>query len=165
MPDRSYTTFTNITSAYVSHCVISVERNYMARFRLLSNAMIQHNTRVIILRSLFWAGIIVLAVVSVVPRDVLPPLGFNMWDKFQHILAYAILSFFGGMAYPGKKCFIVIFLGLVVLGGVLEVIQSFVPNREARIADTVANTIGAVTGLFITQYLRNSRVPGDGGTR
>ena len=51
----------------------------MARFRLLSNALVTPSTGAIILRSLFWSGILVLVVVSVIPRDYLPPPGFDTY--------------------------------------------------------------------------------------
>jgi VanZ family protein len=107
----------------------------------------------IILQSLFWSGILVLIVVSVIPRDYLPPPGFDMWDKLQHVLAYTILSVLGGQAYPGKKYLASIFFGLIILGGSLEVIQSIVPNREASFGDEVANTIGVGIGLVIVRGL------------
>jgi VanZ family protein len=114
--------------------------------------MITPGTRATTLRLLFWAGIIALAVVSVIPREYLMPPGFNTWDKLQHVLAYSILSVLGGLAYPGKKYLAAIFFGLVILGSGLELIQSIVPNREASFWDGVANTIGAGTGIFIALF-------------
>ncbi len=104
--------------------------------------------RVTLLRSLFWAGVVAVSVVSVTPRDHLPPIGLDVWDKLQHVLAYAVLSGLGGHVYPARKSLVALFLGLVALGGVLEVIQFFLPNREAEIGDAVANAVGAGIGLL-----------------
>lgn len=100
---------------------------------------------------MFWVGIVTLIIVSVTPRDLLTPLGINIWDKLQHVLAYTILSGLGVMAYSGKKYLAVIFIGLVILGGVLEIIQSVIPGREASFEDAIANAVGAGIGLLFYQ--------------
>ena len=109
-----------------------------------------------ILRLLFWAGVIGLSVVSVTPGEFLPHLGFNIWDKLQHVLAYAGVSVLGGLAYPAKKNIAAIFLGLVALGAALEVIQSFVPNRVPGFGDAIANAVGTGIGLFVERLVRLS---------
>ncbi len=103
--------------------------------------------RVTLLRSLFWVGVVAVSVVSVTPRDYLPS-GFDVWDKLQHVFIYAMLSGLGGQAYLARKNLVHLFLGLVALGGVLEVIQLFVPNREAEFGDAIANAVGAGIGLL-----------------
>ena len=104
--------------------------------------------RITLLRWLFWAGVVAVSLVSVTPRDQLPPIGIDLWDKLQHVLAYAVLSGLAGQAYAARKYLAHLFLGLVALGGVLEVIQSFIPNREAEIGDAIANAVGAGIGLL-----------------
>jgi len=101
------------------------------------------------LRPAFWAGVIGVSIVSVLPRDVLEPITFDIWDKLQHVIAYGVLSVLGGMAYPARKNLVAIFFGLVTLGGALELIQTHVPNRQASVGDAVANALGAGLGLIL----------------
>lgn len=108
--------------------------------------------RACFVRSLFWAGVAGLSALSVTPQEYLPPLG--VWDKLQHVLAYAVLSALGGRAYPAMKHVAALFCGLVALGGALEAIQTIVPGREAGIADAVANAVGTGIGLFVERAAR-----------
>ena len=110
--------------------------------------------RAFFVRSLFWAGVVGLSALSVTPRDYLPPVGVEVWDKLQHVLAYAVLSALGGRAYPAKKHVAALFFGLVALGGALEAIQTFVPGREAGVADAIANAVGTGIGLFVERVAR-----------
>ncbi len=110
--------------------------------------------RTMIPKLLLWAGVIGLSVISVTPREFLPPIGIHMWDKLQHVLAYAVLAAMGGLAYPAKKYLAVLFVGLIVLGGALEIAQAYVPNRDPGLGDAVANALGAAIGLFAERFLR-----------
>ncbi len=111
--------------------------------------------RAFFVRSLFWAGVVGLSALSVTPRDYLPPVvGVEVWDKLQHVLAYAVLSALGGRAYPAKKHVAALFFGLVALGGALEAIQTIVPGREAGVADAIANAVGIGIGLFVERVAR-----------
>ena len=104
--------------------------------------------RVTLIRLLFSAGVVAVSVVSVTARDHLPPIGFDVSVKLWHGITYAVLSGLGGLAYPARKHLAALFLGLVAWGGVLEVIQLSVPNREAEFGDAVANAVGAGMGLL-----------------
>jgi VanZ family protein len=112
--------------------------------------------RVTLIRSLFWAGVVAVSVVSVTSRDDLPPVDFDVWDKLQHGLVYAVLSGLGGLAYPARKHLAVLFLSLVAWGGVLEVIQLSAPNREAEFGDAVANAVGVGMGLLAVGLAGNA---------
>ncbi len=109
--------------------------------------------RAFFVRSLFWAGVVGLSALSVTLQDYLPPVG-GVWNKLQHVLAYAVLSALGGRAYPAKKQVAALFFGLVVLGGALEAIQTIVPGREAGVADAIANAVGTGIGLFAERVAR-----------
>ena len=45
------------------------------------------------------------------------------------------------------------FVSLVVYGGLIEVVQSFVPNRFGSLPDFVADLAGIVLGLILYRYL------------
>ena len=67
-------------------------------------------------------------------------------DKFQHFFAYLALGGAFVMARFGGLITIVRgILFLAVLGGVLEVVQSFIETRDTNIWDAVANGLGALS--------------------
>ncbi len=78
--------------------------------------------------------------------DVVNILESNIWDKALHFTAYFGLCFMTTIAarnYRGASWFA---LGLVVLGGVLEIIQGYT-GRDCDIYDEIANSIGVVCGF------------------
>ena len=97
----------------------------------------------------FAAGVAAVSVLSLTPSDALP--GIEIWDKLQHVLAYLILAVTGAVAFPGRRSFPWLAIGLVILGGVLEATQAFIPGRDAGVDDAVANAIGVGLGLVIAR--------------
>lgn len=95
-------------------------------------------------RFMFFAALIVIGVMSLLPQDALPTT--NLSDKLEHLLAYATLCVLGMLAYtkPSARRFLII--GLVLYGGALEGGQSFVPGRFPSILDLVANAVGVGIG-------------------
>jgi VanZ family protein len=99
-----------------------------------------------IARSAFTISTIGIVVVSLLPAEELPSLG--LWDKLEHALAYAVVAALGGLAWAGRsRAWAAIGVFLVLLGIVLEVLQSMVPGRSTDPADAVANLIGTLIGL------------------
>src|SRR5512147_1719231 len=68
-------------------------------------------------------------------------------DKLEHGLAFGVLAFTGAMAFPGRSSLLRLGFGLPCLGALFEILQIFVPGREAAVADALANTIGVAIGL------------------
>lgn len=111
--------------------------------------------RAVYLRWLFWFGVIGLSVLLVAPKAYLPTgEEFRAWDKVQHVIAFGILSWLGGLAYPAKRNVWKLFLGIVALGAALEAMQTFVPGRELRVGDFAANVVGTGIGLFVARMRR-----------
>lgn len=98
----------------------------------------------------FAAGAIIVAVLSLLPQDVMPHVGFG--DKIQHLIAYLCLALAGGIAFPDRRSFLALAVGLVALGIVLEFGQAVVPGRFTSIGDVVANTVGVLLGLTIARF-------------
>lgn len=74
-----------------------------------------------------------------------------MWDKLEHVIAYFVLAVTGIAAFPGRRAFPWLAIGLLTLGCVLETAQAFIPGRSAAIADAVANAIGVGLGLALAR--------------
>jgi VanZ family protein len=87
-------------------------------------------------------------------QPVLPqPPGILGFDKFQHVLAYAVLAFAAcfwvSPAFRKRRPVIALLLAALAgsLYGVIdEVHQYFVPSRECSVRDWLADTLGAVVG-------------------
>ena len=101
-------------------------------------------------RWVFWAcalAVLVLALMPIVPH--MPSTG---WDKSNHLLAFAALAVLGLWAYPGRMA--VLLLGLLAYGGLIEVLQSFTPDRFAEWADLLADAVGLLVGAGLASQLR-----------
>lgn len=102
--------------------------------------------------SLCTAGAIVLIYGSLEPR--LAPPGVFALDKIAHLAAYGGLTLLGCLPCDRLRRCVPIALGLIVLGGLIEVAQSFVPGRDASIGDGVANACGVMLGLAVSRAMR-----------
>ncbi len=103
-------------------------------------------------RAAFFAGLLLVTVLSLLPRELVAPVPF--WDKANHLAAYGALALAGGFGFQGKGAIWRVGLGLLVLGGVLEVAQTAVPGRYASLADLAANLIGIALGSLLALGLR-----------
>ncbi len=93
----------------------------------------------------FAIGVLAVIALSLIPKEALPETG--IWDKLHHFLAYGCLAVSGGLGFVGWRRMIAVGIGLVILGGSLEVAQAAVPGRFASVDDALANAIGVMIGL------------------
>lgn len=70
------------------------------------------------------------------------------WDKTLHFTAYFGLCLMTTIAVRADRRALLWAVGLVALGGALEIIQGFT-GRDADIFDELANTLGVISGLGI----------------
>ncbi len=75
----------------------------------------------------------------------------TMNDKVIHFMAFFFMSFLVFMAYTRMSILVKICLPLLY-GALLEIIQYFVPYRDASIGDFAADA-GGVFSLFIITYI------------
>ena len=85
----------------------------------------------------------VLTVAMLWPLDAPPPAPDGS-DKIIHILAFAALSF--PLARTGRFGLPSVFVGSIVFGGMIEVIQPGF-NRSAEIYDWIADIMGVALGI------------------
>lgn len=88
----------------------------------------------------FAAGLALLTVLSLLPREALPPTG--VWDKAQHAVAYFMVSAAGFAAFQGRRGMLGVALFMFVYGGVIEILQGLTADRTASLGDLTANAIG-----------------------
>jgi VanZ family protein len=98
--------------------------------------------KTVIWRWFFWACMVAAMVLALMPQtSYLPTTG---WDKSNHLMAFAVLALLGCLAYPGRK--MAVLLGLLAYGGLIEVLQSFTPDRFAEWGDWLADALGLLLG-------------------
>ena len=87
----------------------------------------------------------------------------DVWDKAEHVAAYAALAFVGTVAVRRPHRLLV--LGLAILGFLLELGQLLVPGRSFDLLDVSANLLGAAAGAILARLLLGalSRLPPAGG--
>jgi len=96
---------------------------------------------------LFWPALAVVIWGELTPH---PPRleGPLMWDKLDHFIAYFGLSMLSTLAWGLRRSLAGLFLGLVALGGGLEILQSLV-GRDGEWGDFIANDLGILLGLAV----------------
>ncbi len=77
------------------------------------------------------------------------------WDKLNHALAFAVLAFSANLSYPAApNRWIYVLLALFVYGGLIEILQTFVPGRAGEWGDLVADTVGIACGAITATTMR-----------
>jgi glycopeptide antibiotics resistance protein len=66
---------------------------------------------------------------------------------FNHVIAFALLSIFGILAYKYKLKFILIYL--LTISIFLEVFHTIIPNRGYEFTDIAANVIGVLLAYIV----------------
>jgi VanZ family protein len=104
--------------------------------------------RVVFWRAAFYVAGIAVCVISLLPGDALPPLP-DISDKVEHAACYAVLATLAGLAYRPVAPHGAALVGVILLGGALEIAQLWVPGRSAEWGDAGANTAGAIVGFCL----------------
>jgi VanZ family protein len=78
-------------------------------------------------------------------------LGFANQDKLHHALAYFTLMFWFTQIYHRKFQRGFLILAFVLLGFLMEYLQSFSPYRSADMADMAANVTGVLLAFVATR--------------
>lgn len=104
----------------------------------------------------FWALLVAVAVLSLLPGERLPKFSASIWDKAQHAGAYIALSALGLWAHGrsgGAHGWRVV-LGLLVFGVAIEFAQAATGWRHGDVRDAVANAVGVALGWACTRMAR-----------
>ena len=79
---------------------------------------------------------VAIALLSLLPGEILPPSLFIWWDKAQHALAFAVLSVLGQFAYMMERRLVL--FGLMVYRALIEIAQHATGWRYGEIIVTPA---------------------------
>jgi VanZ family protein len=92
---------------------------------------------------LFWPAVGIIAWSALKPN---PP--EQLWAKAEHFVAYFLLSGLATLGLGLGRKLIWAMLGILALGGTLEVLQHFV-GRDSDTLNMIANVLGATAGLCL----------------
>ncbi len=109
-------------------------------------------------RIAFWLACAVVAVMSLLPAEVLTGGIFDWWDKAQHALGFAGLALLGLWAYPGRSGWVI--AGLLAFGAAIEVAQAATGWRIGELPDLLADAVGIAAAWLVWARLRGGEVPG-----
>jgi VanZ family protein len=77
------------------------------------------------------------------------------WDKLNHLLAFASLGFTAALGSArGERRVAMVFVGLLVFGGFIEIVQTQIPGRSGEWADLLADSFGITIGLALSALWR-----------
>lgn len=99
------------------------------------------------LPAVFWALLLLVSTLSLLPGDYLPPQAFSFWDKAQHALAFAALGACGLLAYPRHPGRVLV--GLLLYGGAIELAQATTTWRFGDWQDWFADAVGLAAGAVV----------------
>ena len=78
------------------------------------------------------------------------------WDKSNHMLAFGVMTWLGSKAFPQRG--VPLLLGLLAYGVLIEILQSYTPNRSAEWLDLLADGAGVFLGWAVWRVAgRDSR--------
>lgn len=99
-------------------------------------------------RSLFWLAALIALTMAALPHP--PQLPGSPSDKFQHILAFAVLAGLAGIGFQ-KVSALRLWLLLSAFGALIEVVQ-MIPalHRDSDLLDWLADTLAA--GLVLVSF-------------
>ena len=117
------------------------------------NMRLKMNCRILFF---IWFGLIVF--LSVVPhgssdQSFLSSVALTRSGFFQHVFGYFVLSTLACLVFEKKRLWLYL-VGIVLLGGFLEVVQFYLPYRTFNVYDVVANEVGMVLGMGVKMAKR-----------
>jgi VanZ family protein len=101
-----------------------------------------------------WLLVTLVSVLSLMPNPP-EPFTFSYFDKVEHGMAYAALSWWFCQLYLGARQRVV--LALIAMGVVIEILQGLSGYRYFEYADMLANSTGVLLG-FLWARSRYGRV-------
>ncbi len=106
------------------------------------------------LRMCFGIALALVLAVSLWPMPEPPPINTG-WDKTDHVAAFVVLGLLGLPSWPHDR--VRVLVGLLVYGGLIEVLQGFTVYRQADWRDWVADAVGVGLAVLIFGMWRRKR--------
>jgi VanZ family protein len=110
---------------------------------------------VMLARVAAWLAVLTIIVLSVVPGKMRPHVLGN--DFAEHFLAYFTTASLFASGYEGSSHLLSSGVLLATSAGLLEIVQLWVPGRNADIREFAASMLAAWLGLFVVSVVRFAR--------
>ncbi len=97
------------------------------------------------------ALLVFLATITLLALMPAPPRGIDSgWDKLNHVLGFAALAVCASLGQPAsRRLRLWLLFGLLVHGASIELLQLFIPSRQAEWGDLLADGLGIVWGAAL----------------
>ncbi len=113
-----------------------------------------------IYKVLFLVWLVLMVFFSVSPNSLgeqyfISKISLTQSGFFQHVLGYIVLSGIAFIAFNKKRFWLILF-AVLMLGVLLEALQSWIPTRAFNKYDLLANSIGIIgvaLFVFIKKYI------------
>jgi len=92
---------------------------------------------------------------SFIPHGINIP-GFKGKSKFVHLIAYFLVSIISAMIAKTWLELIIILFAIIVMSGLIEIIQYFIPGRYASFTDFLVNIAGVLLAGLIYILFTNT---------
>lgn len=102
------------------------------------------------LKAAWYAAMVAVTVLALLPVDHLPLPAFNLWDKAQHALAFAVLTAGACLIWPRATVRVV--AGMIAYGAALELAQWAVGWRFAEWNDWLADAVGVLAAVALMRW-------------
>lgn len=107
-------------------------------------------------QKLFLLYIIVISIISLTPADS-SELPITNMDKVGHFLAYLLMAVLALISFKNRNSRITAVILTFIIGFLLEWGQSFVPGRDASLADGITNMLGLLTGSLLFWFYKRRK--------
>ena len=99
-----------------------------------------------------WSYLFALLILTVIPADERPVLGFR--HELEHFIAFAPAGILFGVSFAGRTTWL--YPGALAFTLLLELSQIALPSRHARISDFVIDAAAACLGLAVAQLFEKT---------
>ena len=102
--------------------------------------------------------VLLIVAVSYLALTPTPPPSIDFgWDKLNHALAFTALACSAYLGNPASSRARLLWLcALLAFAGLIEVLQSFLPDRSAQWSDMLGDTVGIVCGAVLGTFALRS---------
>lgn len=102
------------------------------------------------LRLATWVGVVLLAVLSLLPAEEMART--SLGGHVEHAIAYAGTAMVMQLGYPGQSGGRQVLM-LIAYAGCLEFLQHFSPGRTPAVEDWLFSSVGVLGGAFVGRWL------------
>ncbi|GAA6140948.1 VanZ family protein [Hydrogenophaga sp. 5NK40-0174] len=100
----------------------------------------------------FWAAVVAVGILSLLPVEALPSPLLNWWDKAQHALGFLVLATLGFAAFAKKTTLVAVWLA--IYGMLIELAQAFTGWRYGDIMDWLSDLAGIALAMILLAVIQ-----------